>query len=106
MLAANTGTGLTYKWKKGNDEVAGTIALFNLGQHLADLRKMFVKPAYRGKELGVSKKLLDHLLSWAMKNKYEKVYLETTSVLKQPLNFIQKMVSGKSSKICYLLIFL
>ncbi|HKR05830.1 MAG TPA: GNAT family N-acetyltransferase [Bacteroidia bacterium] len=73
-----------------NDDVAGTIALFNLGHHLADLRKMFVKPAYRGKENGVSKGLADILVSWAIENKYEKIYLETNPVFKAAVKFYHK----------------
>lgn len=71
-------------------EVIGTIGLFNLGNNAADLRRMFVKPAYRGKEKGVSKKLLDLLLIFAKDKGFKKIYLESTSVFKAAARFYSK----------------
>lgn len=73
-----------------SDEVVGTIALFNLGNHIGDLRKMFVKPEYRGKESGVSKNLLDTLINWAVSHHYQKIFLETNSAFKAAMRFYEK----------------
>ncbi|MFI5203414.1 MAG: GNAT family N-acetyltransferase [Flavobacteriales bacterium] len=70
-----------------NDEVIGTIALFNLGNGRGDLRRMFVKSEYRGKGKGISHKLLEILLDWAAQNGYKKIYLETISVFKAAMKF-------------------
>jgi GNAT superfamily N-acetyltransferase len=43
-------------------EVVGTIALRDIGHRQGALRKMFVKPGYRGKEQGVARRLLDALI--------------------------------------------
>src|SRR3954471_21423064 len=48
-------------------EVVGTIALRDIGNRQGALRKMFVRPAYRGKELGVARRLLEELISFATK---------------------------------------
>src|SRR3712207_5531145 len=45
-------------------EVVGTVALIDIGNHQGALRKMFVHPDYRGREHGVSGRLLDTLLEW------------------------------------------
>lgn len=62
-----------------DDAVIGTIGLYNLGDNIGYLRKMFVRPKYRGRHTGLSKKLLDVLLEWAVANKFERIYLETTA---------------------------
>jgi len=45
-------------------EVVGTIGLLDIGSQQAALRKMFVKPAFRGPTHQVAARLLDKLLQW------------------------------------------
>src|SRR5688572_20494305 len=59
-------------------EVVGTVALVDLGNHQAALRKMFVHANYRGPKHGVSARLLDTLLEWARTRDVKEVYLGTT----------------------------
>ena len=59
-------------------EVVGTVALRDIGNHQGALRKMFVKPAYRGKELGVARRLLEQLLLFATSAEVRDVFLGTT----------------------------
>jgi len=59
-------------------EVVGTVALLDLGNHQAALRKMFVHAAYRGLGHGVSARLLETLLAWARSRDVKQVYLGTT----------------------------
>ena len=61
-----------------NGEIVGTIALLDLGNHQGALRKMFVHANYRGRERGVSARLLDTLLDWAREHGVKEVYLGTT----------------------------
>ncbi|MDQ7096858.1 GNAT family N-acetyltransferase [Desulfosporosinus sp. PR] len=58
--------------------VVGTIALKNIGDEKAVLRKMFVKQEYRGKEKGVAKELLSRLLDWAKQEHFREIFLGTT----------------------------
>src|SRR3954469_5197389 len=58
-----------YQQGKGNfwvaiaeGQVVGTIALHDIGSQQGALRKMFVKPGYRGKEHGVAQRLLEELI--------------------------------------------
>ncbi len=60
------------------NSVIGTIGIIDIGDGNAVLRKMFVKKEYRGKDMGVSKKLLAQLLKWAAQNNFHRVYLGTT----------------------------
>ncbi len=70
------------------DQVVGTVALVDIGNQEVALRKMFVNKDYRGK--GVSKKLLEVLVTWA-KEKYSKtIYLGTTPAFLAAHRFYEK----------------
>lgn len=71
-------------------KVIGTIALFNLGNGYGDLRKMFVKQAFRGTEYGLGKHLLNILIAWAITHRYRKIFLETTTRFAAAVRFYQK----------------
>jgi GNAT superfamily N-acetyltransferase len=58
-------------------EVVGTIALRDIGNHQGALRKMFVKPAYRGKEQGVARRLLEELIVSATSQGVRDLFLGT-----------------------------
>jgi N-acetylglutamate synthase-like GNAT family acetyltransferase len=60
-------------------KVVGTIALLDIGQHQAALRKMFVAPNYRGREIGAASKLLERLQDWARDKGLRRIYLGTTA---------------------------
>jgi N-acetylglutamate synthase-like GNAT family acetyltransferase len=60
------------------DQVVGTVALLDIGNHHGALRKMFVHASYRGPGNGVSARLLDTLLDWSRTHGVKDVYLGTT----------------------------
>lgn len=72
------------------DIVVGTIALVDIGNNEAALRKMFVRQDYRGKEKGIAKQLLDALLQWAKEHNITNIYLGTTSAFKAAHRFYEK----------------
>jgi len=61
---------------KDGDRVVGTIGLLDGGGEIA-LRKMFVEPAYRGREHGTAQRLLDALLAHARAERVARVWLGT-----------------------------
>tara|TARA_R110001592_G_scaffold6515_1_gene34902 strand:+ start:4223 stop:4714 length:492 start_codon:yes stop_codon:yes gene_type:complete len=71
-------------------EIAGTIALIDIGGGLGALRKMFVAPAFRGREHGIAKKLLDVLLDHARARGLAAVYLGTTAKFLAAHRFYEK----------------
>ena len=86
-----------YQQKGGNfwvaldgDNVIGTIALIDRGEHTGVLRKMFVRPNYRGKEKGISKRLLDTLMDWAREQDIRDIYLGTNTLLPAAPRFYEK----------------
>lgn len=58
-------------------QVVGTIALRDIGEGAAALRKMFVHPEHRGPG-GVARALLDRLLGHARRQGLARIYLGTT----------------------------
>jgi N-acetylglutamate synthase-like GNAT family acetyltransferase len=70
--------------------VAGTIALIDIGNNIAALRKMFVHSNYRGKEKGVSQQLMNTLFQWCRKMNVQAVYLGTIDSMKAAHRFYEK----------------
>jgi GNAT superfamily N-acetyltransferase len=71
-------------------EIIGTIALRDCGGGLGALRKMFVAPAWRGREHGVGAALLEHLLAHARAVELETVMLGTTAAFVGAHRFYEK----------------
>jgi N-acetylglutamate synthase-like GNAT family acetyltransferase len=59
--------------------VVGTLALLDIGNDQAALRKMFVASSHRGQEHGVAKALLQTLLAWCQAHRVQEVFLGTTA---------------------------
>jgi len=70
--------------------VVGTIALLDIGNGQAALRKMFVRPAYRGPVHGTARLLLETLLEWARMHQIREVYLGTTASFLAAHRFYEK----------------
>ena len=73
-----------------DDNLAGTIALLDIGNQQVALRKMFVKVNYRGKELGVGQALLNTVFEWAKEKKLTDIYLGTAEILLAAHRFYEK----------------
>lgn len=73
-----------------NDTVVGTVALLDIGNNQAALRKMFVHKEYRGKEAGIAKALLDTLLIFSKKQDLKEIYLGTTTAFTAAHRFYEK----------------
>jgi len=70
------------------DSVVGTIGLLDLGNGLGSLRKMFVRPKYRG--TGTAERLLDQLLAWTKSKGFTQLFLGTTSAYHAAQRFYEK----------------
>ncbi|KAF6570239.1 GNAT family N-acetyltransferase [Paenibacillus polymyxa] len=70
--------------------VVGTVALLDIGDRKAALRKMFVKQNYRGKTFNVSNQLLHHAIGWAKERSIEEIYLGTTPQFVTAHRFYEK----------------
>ena len=72
------------------DAVTGSIALKDIGAGQVALRKMFVASAYRGREHGIAKLLLDHAISHAKSKSCSNIYLGTTAAFLAAHRFYEK----------------
>jgi len=68
--------------------VVGTVGLWPMNRRQAELRKMYLVPALRGRGLG--KRLLERMLQKARQLGFQEVWLETNSVLKEAIGLYQK----------------
>jgi N-acetylglutamate synthase-like GNAT family acetyltransferase len=73
-----------------NNEVVGTIALRDIGNHQGALRKMYVKATHRGKEHAVAARLLERLVQSATGDEVQDLYLATTEKFVAALRFYEK----------------
>ncbi|TGA98950.1 GNAT family N-acetyltransferase [Sporolactobacillus shoreae] len=86
-----------YQKNKGNfwvalhhDQVVGTVALLDIENNQAALRKMFVAKDYRGKIFKTAAFLLNTAIDWARKRKIQGIYLGTTLQFKAAHRFYEK----------------
>jgi N-acetylglutamate synthase-like GNAT family acetyltransferase len=71
-------------------KVVGTVALLDIGNNQAALRKMFVSATHRGPEHGIAKRLLDTLFDWCQTRGAREVYLGTTAKYLAAHRFYEK----------------
>lgn len=70
--------------------VIGCIALLDIGNNQAALRKMFVAAPWRGKQYGIADALLAELLAWSRRNRIRQIYLGTTAQFTAAQRFYRK----------------
>jgi N-acetylglutamate synthase-like GNAT family acetyltransferase len=70
--------------------VVGTLALLDIGNDQAALRKMFVASSYRGPEQGVARQLLHTLLAWCRARGVREIFLGTTAKFLAAHRFYEK----------------
>jgi N-acetylglutamate synthase-like GNAT family acetyltransferase len=70
--------------------IVGTIALLDIGNHEAALRKMFVAAPFRGRDVGTAGALLGTLIDWSARQGLGSVYLGTTAKFLAAHRFYEK----------------
>lgn len=70
--------------------VVGSIALLDIGNAQAALRKMFVAPEFRGQQFGVASTLLKTCMTWATTKQLREVFLGTTVQFQAAHRFYEK----------------
>jgi N-acetylglutamate synthase-like GNAT family acetyltransferase len=78
------------------NKVVGTIGIVKLMNKNIVLKSMFVDKMYRGQ--GISNLLLDTLLNWVVKNKYNQIYLGTMTQFTAGQRFYEKNGFVKCNK--------
>ena len=75
---------------RADDILVGTIAVLDIGNKQAALRKMFVKAAYRGSNYGIGQKLLNTVFVWSKNNGIDEIFLGTTEKFIAAQRFYEK----------------
>ena len=70
--------------------IIGTIALLDIGNNRAALRKMFVKAPFRGNKFGIGQSLLNTVFDWALEKKINDLILGTTDKFVAAQRFYEK----------------
>ena len=73
-----------------DNSVVGTIALLDIGNGAAALRKMFVHRDFRGSKYGIAPALLCALLKWAAEKNLVQIFLGTTEKFLAAHRFYEK----------------
>lgn len=68
----------------GEGNVVGCGGLYPIDEREAEIRRMYLLPQARG--FGIGRKLLEELISLAKERRFERVVLETASVLKEAIS--------------------
>jgi len=70
--------------------IFGTIGLKDIGSGEAALRKMFVAAPWRGREFGVARQMLEHLIAASKARGVKRICLGTTEKLLAAHRFYEK----------------
>jgi GNAT superfamily N-acetyltransferase len=71
-----------------NNEIVATAGLYPIGNNSAEIRKMYLHKDHRGKGLG--KFILKEMINKAMELNFNRLELETASVLKEAISLYKK----------------
>lgn len=69
-------------------EIIATTGIYKINDKTCELRKMYLLKKYRG--MGLGRFLLDHSIEQAKRLGYNKIILETASVLKEAIGLYEK----------------
>ena len=72
------------------ERVVGTVGLLDAGEGLGVLRKMFVAPDFRGRDLGTAQRLFDTAMEWAASHGFSTVMLGTVDRLRAAIRFYER----------------
>lgn len=74
---------------KAAEEIVACVALKPIEENNCEMKRLYVKPAFRGNGLG--QKLVESLIEFATLNKYNKMKLDTLVSLKEAVILYKKM---------------
>lgn len=69
--------------------VVGMYGLYNYGQYICELRKMYLDPDYKGRGLG--KVMMEEALDLARELEFKEMRLETNAVLKEAIAMYEQI---------------
>lgn len=74
---------------KKDNEIIGCVALKPIEKNNCEMKRLYVKPAYRGN--GIGQKLTKMLIDFAQKNKYDIMKLDTLLQLNEAIDLYKRL---------------
>ena len=71
-----------------DSEIAGTISLRKIREDAGEIKRMYVKPKFRGKKLG--NLLIEKVIEISQRNKFSKLYLDTAHFMSSAISLYKK----------------
>lgn len=71
-----------------DDKVIATMAYKDIGDNVAEIKRVYMYPEYRGK--GISQAMLDEVLLDSIKKGYRKLFIETWAKFARGIGFYEK----------------
>jgi putative acetyltransferase len=68
---------------------AGTVSLRSLGETACEVKRLYVRPAYRG--LGIGRRLMENVIGEARRLGYERMYADTLPAMSSALAMYKEM---------------
>ena len=69
-------------------EIAGTVSLRKIREDAGEIKRMYVKPKFRGKKLG--NLLIEEVIEISKGNKFTKLYLDTAQFMSSAISLYKK----------------
>ena len=69
---------------KVEDQIAGTISMRKIREDSGEIKRMFVRPNFRGKKLG--NLMIEEVIEVAKENDFSKLYLDTAQFMSSAVN--------------------
>ena len=71
-----------------DDEIAGTISLRKIREHAGEIKRMYVKPKFRGKNLGNI--MVEKVIRISEENRFSKLFLDTSRFMSSAVSLYKK----------------
>lgn len=81
---------------KDQDKVIGCIAVKYLDKNNCEIKRMYIKPEYRGKKY--AQYLLEYAENWAIQNNYQNIYLECHHKFEQAIKIYKSVKYTQTDK--------
>ena len=73
---------------KVDDQIAGTISMRKIREDSGEIKRMFVRPNFRGRKLG--NLMIEEVIEVAKENDFSKLYLDTAQFMSSAVNLYKK----------------
>ena len=78
----------TFVVARVGDVVAGCVGIKRFDEASCEMKRMFIRPAYRGK--GIGQLLCTYVINWCRRSMYRRILLDTNTEMKEAVSLYRK----------------